>query len=194
MRSPVPSRRRAPSPKRKLFMNAGSLISTSSVVARSGGLGASPSALPRTRPSYPSRTIHVSHPLYCSHTSHISLFITHDGGKGGDALENACFDDRAHDGVHAGAVAARGENCEFHCEVLWSVPLHRTVPDYILSEEGGRWGRKLWYRNGKRLDKIQGPKEAENRVSAPPRSSTLGEHPSRRGPDATSFALAPNLD
>jgi len=34
--------------------------------------------------------------------------------KGDDALENAGFDDRANDGVHAGAVAARGENCEFH--------------------------------------------------------------------------------
>jgi hypothetical protein len=32
-----------------------------------------------------------------------------------DVLENASFDDGAHDGVHAGAVAPRSENGNFHC-------------------------------------------------------------------------------
>ena len=51
-------------------MNEGSLILTSSVVARLSELvGVSASAFPRTRPSYPSRTIHVSHPLHVSRIS-----------------------------------------------------------------------------------------------------------------------------
>lgn len=116
-------------------MNEGSRIWTSSVVARSGALGAS-SAFPRTRPSYPSLTIHVSHPLY----DFVHIAYSSHGGKrgGGDVLENACFDDGAHDGVHAGAVASRGENCEFHCEVLICVPSQDTGEGYILI--GGETG------------------------------------------------------
>ena len=52
--------------------------------------------------------------------------------RGSDVLENACFDDGAHDGVHASAVASRGENCEFHCEVLICVPSQDTREGYIL--------------------------------------------------------------
>jgi hypothetical protein len=33
-----------------------------------------------------------------------------------NVLENTSFDNRAHDGVHAGAVAPGGENGDFHCE------------------------------------------------------------------------------
>ena len=107
-------------------MNEGSRIWTSSVVARSGALGAS-SAFPRTRPSYPSLTIHVSHPLY-----DFVQIILPMGKKKSDVLENACFDHGADDGVHAGAVASRGENCEFHCEVLICVPSQDTREGYIL--------------------------------------------------------------
>ena len=48
-------------------MNEGSLSSTSNVVSGRGKLGVSASAFPRTRPSYPSLTIHVSHPLFFLH-------------------------------------------------------------------------------------------------------------------------------
>jgi len=97
-------------------MNEGSPISVLSVEVRSGELVASASAFPRTRPSYPSRTIHVSHPLHMRQRTHTYICISARWmiRKGDDALENAGFDDRANDGVHAGAVAARGENCEFH--------------------------------------------------------------------------------
>ena len=53
----------------------------------------------------------------------------------GDVLENACFDDGTHDGVHAGAVASRGENCEFHCEVLIRAPLQDTCEAILIGGE-----------------------------------------------------------
>ena len=60
--------------------------------------------------------------MICSH----HIFLPMGKKRGDDVLENACFDDGAHDGVHAGAVASRGENCEFHCEVLICGPSQDT--------------------------------------------------------------------
>ena len=37
-----------------------------------------------------------------------------NNAKEEDVLENTSFDDCAHDGVHAGAVAPGGENGDFH--------------------------------------------------------------------------------
>jgi hypothetical protein len=96
-------------------MNEGSLILTSIVVARLGELGVSASAFPRTRPSYPSRTIQVSQPL---HFSRISSNSNHHWKRRGNTLENAGFDDCTHYGVHAGAVAARREDSELHSFVM----------------------------------------------------------------------------
>jgi hypothetical protein len=36
----------------------------------------------------------------------------------GDILENTSFDDCAHDGIPAGAVAPRSEDSEFHFDIL----------------------------------------------------------------------------
>jgi hypothetical protein len=97
-------------------MNEGSLILTSSVVERLCELGVSAFAFPRTRPSYPSRTIHVSHPLDVRGFIGQNQVITLKGR--GDILENAGFDDCTHRGVHAGAIAARREDCKLHSSVM----------------------------------------------------------------------------
>ena len=97
-------------------MNEGSLIFTSSVVERLCELGVSASVFPRTRPSYPSRTIHVSHPLYFRGFFGQNQVIALKGRE--DTLENAGFDDCTHRGVHAGAIAARREDCKLHSSVM----------------------------------------------------------------------------
>jgi hypothetical protein len=118
---------------------------------------------------------------------------------GHDALENTCFDDRTHDGVHASAVAAGGENCEFHCDVLWYLPPHKELYTYRRKTGVGvgNYGMDLLVRKewGERLDKIQDKRPTEGsrkksvsawlRVLARVNYITLGEHVSRRGPDAT---------
>ena len=97
-------------------MNEGSFTSTSSVVERMGGLGVSASLFPRTRPSYPSLTIHVSQPLHFSRISPSKL--NHHSKRRRNTLENAGFDDSTHCSVHAGAVASRREHCKLHSSLM----------------------------------------------------------------------------
>lgn len=74
----------------------------------------------------------------------------------GDILENASFDDGAHDSIHAGAVAPRSEDSEFHFDVLLLSCPHKTATLYTTGGDG-RWGRKLYDCWGGvfRLDKIR---------------------------------------
>ena len=116
-------------------MNEGSFILTSSVVVRMGVLGVSASAFPRTRPSYPSRTIHVSQPLHFSRISKLN----HHSKRRRNTLENAGFDHSTYCGVHAGAVATRREHCKLHSSVMNFL---QDLARLYTTRESRRWGRK----------------------------------------------------
>jgi len=102
----------------------------------------------------------LTSPVYFAYITRISVHCPFNKEKKGvDALENACFNDRAHDGIHASAVAAGGENCELHSDVLICVSSQELARLYTIGRRRALGSEIMLacvrIRWGERLDKIE---------------------------------------